>query len=370
MESPRTDTLRLMENVVAAALLCVSATVFGVLSFAASLRPYLEFPPRSVHIEHAPFSLSIFLIYGALVAAFICFAVYLNRGFKVTLRLQFKGRFPWWGYLALLMVLLAWVCAWNRFATLTSIQQHTFIPLWYAFIVLLNAVQTKLTGSCALTARPRYFLLLFPLSSIFWWFFELLNRAVQNWHYLGTQYFSDVGYVVFATISFATVLPAVETVFLILDAVAAKEAFSRHLPVAALNSRLVLWAILTVSLFGLFLLSMSPNVLFSLLWLCPTLVLLSLQKLHGGSSLAEEMSQGRWREPMLWASSALLCGVFWEMWNYWSLAKWVYLVPYVQAFHIFEMPLLGYAGYLPFGVFCGAVIREVRRLEEDSGNRF
>jgi hypothetical protein len=37
------------------------------------------------------------------------------------------------------------------------------------------------------------------------------------------------------------------------------------------------------------------------------------------------------------------------------LAKWVYAVPYVQRFHVWEMPLVGFAGYLPFGVECAAV---------------
>jgi hypothetical protein len=32
----------------------------------------------------------------------------------------------------------------------------------------------------------------------------------------------------------------------------------------------------------------------------------------------------------------------------------VYVIPYVDAFHLFEMPLLGYAGYLPFGLACAA----------------
>jgi hypothetical protein len=30
-------------------------------------------------------------------------------------------------------------------------------------------------------------------------------------------------------------------------------------------------------------------------------------------------------------------------------------VPFVQRFHIFEMPILGYAGYLPFGLECMVV---------------
>ncbi len=36
--------------------------------------------------------------------------------------------------------------------------------------------------------------------------------------------------------------------------------------------------------------------------------------------------------------------------------KWVYAVPWVHAFQIWEMPLIGFAGYLPFGVECAAVM--------------
>jgi hypothetical protein len=43
------------------------------------------------------------------------------------------------------------------------------------------------------------------------------------------------------------------------------------------------------------------------------------------------------------------------MWNYYSQAKWIYTVPYVNRFKIFEMPILGYAGYLPFGLECAVV---------------
>ena len=46
----------------------------------------------------------------------------------------------------------------------------------------------------------------------------------------------------------------------------------------------------------------------------------------------------------------MVCGFFWEMWNYWAAPKWVYHVPFVDFWHVFEMPLLGYLGYLPFAL--------------------
>ena len=50
-----------------------------------------------------------------------------------------------------------------------------------------------------------------------------------------------------------------------------------------------------------------------------------------------------------------MCGLCWETWNYYALAKWVYAVPWVHGWQIWEMPLIGFAGYLPFGVECAAV---------------
>ncbi len=58
---------------------------------------------------------------------------------------------------------------------------------------------------------------------------------------------------------------------------------------------------------------------------------------------------------MVPALAALICGFFWEMWNYNSLAHWEYSLPFVHRFEVFEMPVLGYAGYLLFGLECVAV---------------
>jgi hypothetical protein len=38
------------------------------------------------------------------------------------------------------------------------------------------------------------------------------------------------------------------------------------------------------------------------------------------------------------------------MWNFHSYPKWVYYVSFVDFWRIFEMPLLGYGGYLPFSL--------------------
>jgi hypothetical protein len=49
--------------------------------------------------------------------------------------------------------------------------------------------------------------------------------------------------------------------------------------------------------------------------------------------------------------------LFWELWNSGSLAHWEYTIPFTHRFQLFEMPLLGYAGYLPFGLECLVVVQ-------------
>jgi hypothetical protein len=49
-------------------------------------------------------------------------------------------------------------------------------------------------------------------------------------------------------------------------------------------------------------------------------------------------------------TATLVCGFFWEFWNFWSMPRWTYHIAYADWFRIFEMPVLGYGGYLPFGL--------------------
>ena len=91
-----------------------------------------------------------------------------------------------------------------------------------------------------------------------------------------------------------------------------------------------------------------------MLWLAPGLLFIGLQALVGEEHVLSASPRGDFSGLWSAALAALACGFFWEMWNLHSLARWVYHVPWVQRFRVFEMPLLGYGGYLPFGVECAA----------------
>lgn len=344
---------------------------------------YLEFPPTTRYVEHEAFSWPVFIGLALLIVTLvvpIIFRVIASgrwlsaprpssgltlsnvEGSAISHQPLQKGvtghaprltTLPWWGWAGLGLTTLSWFLAWTRFPWMTPLQAHTFTPLWLGYILVVNGWTFARMGRCMMLHRPRYFLSLFPLSAVFWWFFEYLNRFVQNWYYVGVATLSPLEYVLRGTIPFSTVLPAVIGTLELLTAFPRLSAgLDRYRPVRLAHPRLAGWIVLVLSSVGLIGLGLWPNYLFPLVWVAPLLVITSLQTLAGRPTILVPVVEGNWRLVWLQALAALICGFFWELWNWQSLAHWQYAVPFVQRFHLFEMPLLGYAGYLPFGLEC------------------
>ncbi len=237
-----------------------------------------------------------------------------------------------------------------------ALQLYTFTPQWICYIIFINALTVRRTGRSMLTHRTRYFLLLFPLSAAFWWFFEYLNRFVQNWWYTCGADFSPLQYFIAATLPFSTVLPAVLSTEEWLATNPNNTAGLEHfIPIRIKRPRITAWITLVISAFGLFFIGMFPDYLFPLLWVAPLLLLMAFQTIQHGPAFFPEVQSGDWRRIYSLCLAALICGFFWELWNWHSLAKWIYSIPYVDRYHLFEMPILGYAGYLPFGLECAVI---------------
>ena len=332
--------------------------IVGIMLVDLPVGRYLEFPPETRFVEHPPFSWAIFFVYLAVIAGLIL--PFLLRSIASKgggAKKKANGRrFPLWGWIGIICGLGFWLLAWTRFSWFSRFQPHTFTPLWISFIIVVNALCFSRTGRSLITHRTGFLLALFPLSAVFWWFFEYLNRFVQNWHYMGVRY-SASSYVLYASISFSTVLPAVMSVReLVKEFRWIQQGFRTWAQFPVVSNRLLgLGGLITGGL-ALLLVGILPNVLFSMLWVAPLVIIISVQILTGQSHVFSGLSEGDWREVVSSALAALICGWFWEMWNYLSLAKWEYTIPFVNKFHVFEMPILGYGGYLPFGLECAAVV--------------
>jgi len=99
-----------------------------------------------------------------------------------------------------------------------------------------------------------------------------------------------------------------------------------------------------------------PLYCYPALWAAPLLLGVGWCVLSSREDWWCGMVRGDWRDAGSWTLAALVCGFFWELWNLHSLAKWIYTVPFVQRWQVFEMPVLGYSGYLPFGLECGLIM--------------
>jgi len=352
-------------SVVFLSVLLIILPLAGVMIKGMDPTPYLEFPPRVNYVEHAPFSWGAFILLAFLfIAVLFPLIRRLKHGYaagRVVARA--KNVFPWWGYTGILLVAVSWFFAWNRFQWFTPLQAFTFIPLWLGYILCINGLTFTRTGSCLLRTYPLFFLALFPLSSVFWWFFEYLNRFVQNWHYLGVENFSGGEYILHASLCFSTVLPAVQSTEEYLASFPRlTDPLKKWRPAVIHNPLPWGWFLFVLAASCLGAISFYPDYLFPMLWVAPFLVITAVQIVCGVETVFSDLPGGDWRRIWLPAMAALSCGFFWEMWNFKSLAHWEYSVPFVQRFHIFKMPLLGYGGYLPFGLECMVVAIMLDRI--------
>jgi hypothetical protein len=219
--------------------------------------------------------------------------------------------------------------------------------------VSVNAATERRAGSCLMRRAPRQWLALFGASATCWWAFEWLNRFVRNWHYLNAEDSGAIAYFVHATVCFSTVLPAVAAVAEWLSSHRRwNERFGNGPAWAWIARRDTAVAMAVFGGASLFATGVRPHWFYPALWVSPLALFLAAAVLTGRPSLTHEMARGDWRRAASWMIAALVCGFFWELWNWRSLAKWIYTVPGVERWHLFEMPALGYAGYLPFGLEC------------------
>jgi hypothetical protein len=256
-----------------------------------------------------------------------------------------KARFPRHGWLGLALVATFWTLDW----TLSGLRTHwAFFPLWLGYCLTVDALVFWRTGSSLLARSWRKYVGLFIVSAPVWWLFEALNLRTQNWFYAGAESFTPLSYGLLTTLSFTTVIPAV---FGTAELMASFDFIKRlkRGPLVATDKRTTLsffiagWLMLALMLAW-------PRIFFPFMWLSLYFIFEPINVWMGNRSLAEWTQKGDWRPVIaLWAG-VLVTAFFWEMWNYYSYPKWIYNVPWGNWLHIFEMPALGYGGYLPFAL--------------------
>src|SRR5215212_9146000 len=272
-----------------------------------------------------------------------------------------KSRVPFHGWIGFSLIIVFWILNW----TLTGARTHWgFFPLWLGYSLAIDGLVVWRTGTSLLTRSLRKYAGLFLVSAPVWWLFELLNIRTQNWAYPGAETFSPLEYAFWTTLSFTTVIPAVfgsAEFFASFDFV---KRLTKRGPVIGTDKRTTLiffilgWLMLALMLIW-------PKTFFLFIWLSLYFILEPINIWLGNRSLAEWTQKGDWRPVISLWLGVLLTAFFWEMWNYYSYPKWIYHVAWGDWLHVFEMPLLGYGGYLPFALELNALYHWISSLLGD-----
>jgi hypothetical protein len=248
-------------------------------------------------------------------------------------------------WIGLALALGFWVVNWTLDGLRTV---WAFFPMWLGYALVMDALALRRNGTSLLTRSWKGYIGLFLVSAPAWWLFEALNLRSQNWHYLGAEAFTPLQYFLLASINFSTVMPAVFGAAEWISGMGWVRGLGRG-PVIRPDRRTT-WGFFLAGWLMLALLLLRPGVFFPFVWLSVLFIIEPVNAWLGNRSLSAFSRHGDWR-PMvsLWAG-VLLTGFFWELWNYLSYPKWIYTVPGVGFWKVFEMPLLGYSGYLPFAL--------------------
>jgi len=224
-------------------------------------------------------------------------------------------------------------------AVLIASQHSTRVDLlrfplaWSGVLVALDGLARWRRGASPLRT-PGDWAATAAASILAWDLFELVNLRLRNWWYVGVPPDFWEGSA-FAAVSFGTVLPAVRLGLAQIEAP----------PVVVAPERRGLKA--AAGLAMLLVLLAWPRLTFPLAWIFLWPI---GEALAGARVRLEVMALG------------LPLGLVWESLNWRCARGWIYTVPFLDRPKLFEMPLPGYLGYLPFALECAAALAVLDRL--------
>jgi hypothetical protein len=228
-----------------------------------------------------------------------------------------------------------------------------FTPIqWTGYILFLDALLRRRRGESFIFHRRREFLFMLIVSDACWFLFEAYNLHLRNWEYHNMPE-NLILRVIGLCWAFATIFPGILMTSEVIDAWGGfQRARFKPFNMPKWIHKLLL---ITGALFcfaPVLVPAAIAKYLFAFVWVGYVFLLDPINYRLGMPSLLRDLERGSLQKLLSLFLAGLICGVLWEFWNYWANAKWVYTVPYLNRPQIFEMPLYGFLGFLPFAAEC------------------
>ena len=247
---------------------------------------------------------------------------------------------------------------------------------WVAYLFVIDGVLTILARRkqdrliASIRTRPHRFALAALTGIPVWCYFDWINfQFMDAWRYHGLpdQWWQRwIGYfVAFAAISPGMFLAAQFYQFLGLKRLqlAARKSRTRDTgsmwpTVVRINLPIQIVVLLLGVTFTLYPVIVGDPIGNMTLWVSLMFLLDPVNHWLGGESIIGDWRDGRFGRTVALMVGGATCGFLWEFWNYWAVAKWTYNLPFLgvlEQYRYFEMPWLGFQGFLPFAIECWVV---------------
>lgn len=224
-----------------------------------------------------------------------------------------------------------------------------YIPAWYGYLLLLDALILHARGHSFLFGKLRETGAMLFWSVPFWYLFEGCNLVLDNWYYVFTPR-TDLARLAMGAVAFATVFPACFFHAELFRALGLGQ--GKHFKPWRWGRR---WqtAALLLGAGSIALPLLFPSTFFWAIWWAPFWIPEVVNYRSGAPSLLRDLEQGKPARLLQMLAGGLVAGGIWELFNYWARCKWIYTVPGFEGWKIFEMPLAGFLGFpvLAVGAF-------------------
>ncbi|MCP4633853.1 MAG: hypothetical protein GY855_13080 [candidate division Zixibacteria bacterium] len=243
-----------------------------------------------------------------------------------------------------------------------------FTPIvWSGYILLLDGINHLRRNRSLIINETKNFLWMLLISIGLWYIFEFYNLFIDNWHYVNLPENKTIRFIGYFW-SFATIWPAIFETYIFLTGI---KLFSKLRVKKQMLSTKTFYILVIIGFVFEILPFVFPNRYWApIIWTGFILLLDPINYKLGRPSLFREWKDGSMSALFRLFTSGFICGLLWEFWNYWAGAKWVYTVPYFGDAKLFEMPVIGFLGFLPFAVevfvlyvFIGWLFERILRIK-------
>lgn len=336
-----------------------------------SLTEYFKFPPLKAPEDKHGYNL--FVTICVAVISFVLILLYVFPrlfGFKKAPREEnvpfTKTRLPYWFWVGLITWAVTLIFLTAKFNEPKWFLNWALVPLFWGFTLFLDGLVYKINdGKSMLSHHPTELFAMALVSISGWLIFEYMNFFINlNWYYPEAERVGHDEFILYAILGSSGFIPMSFEWYQLLRKIRFLNYKYKYGP----KIRFPRWlSYLLLALFTVFLFitPFKQDNFFYMVWLAPMFMIAIVLELTGiWTPFTPIKQKGDWTAVLVYALTFLIQGFLLECWNYLSAdhpetgsispnpAFWEYCIPFVSKWPIFEMPLLGYAGYLFFSIHC------------------